>query len=112
MNTNTSKKKEVVSWLIAMPFALSAIWVLGLLAVCIPVILPYVFLVEHSEFGFFRVVIVGTCINLAVLCTIYTCWKTSDWLGQKYTDKLVGYALIEMVTIAVLSIGVSNGFSW
>jgi len=108
---NTPLTQGSITAILALPFLLAIMWVLGVVCFGLGLLLPYMFLSEETAFGFWRVALIGTLFNLfvAFMCVLLV------GLVERLEidiDRLYWAALIEMVLIATYAAGKAQGFSW
>jgi len=113
------KTKFFVAYVI-MPllYTLSVLWFLSVCMI-MGLFFPYMILEEATNFGFFRLAIFGTLINLLIAagcagiiwCAMYI---EANWelIKGDYSGQVILAALIQMILTGIIIVGFEQGWSW
>lgn len=94
----------------AIPFALSVLWMMSILVLGSGLIGPYMFISDEG-FGFWRTIILGTLFHAVMAVLFFSFMEISD-KGKLNIDVLLGIALVEIVITVIYMVGNESGFSW
>lgn len=100
---------HVVAALVAVPVVVSVMWVMSVLCIGMGLMVSYAVFAEY--YGFFRTLIYGTAVNLfmaGLSCGSFYLIerKKIDW------DLTLKYAVFEMMSGIIISLGYASNWSW
>jgi len=101
---------NLYNMILALPCAIVALWAMSVIClIWLP--LPYLIVIDETDFGFIRVALFGSLIHAAFAACFVALMKANE-KGILNVDKLLMWALIELLLVAFLIFWSRAEWSW